>query len=350
MNQDESADAVSQLWQLSDVITPIAVRVAATLRLVDHIDEGHRTVHALANRVGAETGSLRRFVRFLDHIGVLAIDGDEVSVARLGETLRSDHPSTLAAWLDLDGFGGRMDRAIMELRQAVCTGGPVWELAHGLPFWQDLEANPDIARSFNNVMATGSAGASGTEIATRYDWSQVATVVDIGGGSGAMLLTIAEHHPHINGSVLELAGPASEAQAAFAEHGVADRLRAVSGSMFDCVPPGADVYMLVSVLHDWNDADAQKILANCCQAAGPGGRVLIVDGLLTEQNANVASMDLRMMLLVGGRERSADDYATLAATSGLEINFIQPLDAWNGASAMIECTPTTAGQQRRADQ
>lgn len=335
-----TTDPVAELWQRSDLITPMAIRVAVTLGLADHLADGPRTIEDLADRSGADPSALGRLVRFLAHVGIVEVDHDDVRLGPVGEPLRTGHESNLSEWLNLEGFGGRMDGAITRMRTAVRDGRPVWEDAWGRPFWEDLDANPHIAESFNDVMATGSAGASAAEIAERYDFTELATIVDVGGGSGAMLATIAERHPHVTGSVLELGHTAAEARTNFTTRRLADRLSAVEGSMFDAVPPGADLYLLVRVLHDWNDDDAQRILANCAAAAAAGnGRILIVDGLLSDDNPGVSSIDLRMMLLVGGRERSATDFRALADASGLDVIDIQPLDVGNGASAMIECAP-----------
>lgn len=335
---DFVSTTVSEMWGLSDLVTPIALRVAASLRIADHVASGVTSVGELAEATGTNPDALGRLLRYLATVGVLdeTVDGAIVLTER-GRVLGSDHPSRLHAWLDLAGFGGRLDRTMVELLEAVRTGGPVHDVVHGLPFWDDLAAHPDVAQSFDRLMGD-QISASVPHIVRRYDWAEVHSVVDVGGGTGTLLAALAEANPQLRGVVVDLPGPAAAAAQRFAGSGLEDRCRAQPGSFFDPLPPGADAYVLATVLHDWNDADATRILANCRRAAAPGGRIVIIDNVADDQNPSaVAAMDLRMLVLFGGRERNLEDYEDLVSASGLTVTAVRPLPLWG--KAILECRP-----------
>src|SRR5512142_1367251 len=167
-----SSERAPSAWQrlapIIDLVTPMAVRVAATLRLADLMAGGAERVEELADRTGTDVDALGRMLRHLTCHGVFA----EPSPGRftsneIADLLRSDHPSGLRAMLDLETFGGRMDLVFTELRHTVRTGGPAWEAAFGTPFWDYLAAEPAVAASFDAMMA----GSARTAAATVCDWS-----------------------------------------------------------------------------------------------------------------------------------------------------------------------------------
>jgi hypothetical protein len=307
-------------WQrlapITDLVTPMAVRVAAALRLADLMADGAETVDELAARSGTDADALGRMLRHLACHGVFAESAPgRFALNDTAEMLRSDHPSGVRLWFDLDGFGGRMDLAFTELMHTVRTGQPAWEVAFGAPFWEHLAADPALAASFDAVMA----GSFRAVAATEYDWSAVRHVVDVGGGTGSLVAEVLEANPDIRATLVDLPDTVARGRELLAARGLEGRCEFAGQSFFDPLPPGHDVYLLSAVLHDWGDEPATAILRRCAEAAGASGRVVIVEshGTGGEDPAMFAEMDLRMLVLCGGRERSVDDYAALAGAAGL---------------------------------
>ncbi|WP_410809357.1 methyltransferase [Micromonospora sp. 067-2] len=317
MSSNESGPSAGQLLAATaDLVTPMAVRVAATLRLADLLTDGAVGVDELAERSGSHVDALGRLLRHLTCHGVFV----EPSPGRfaLNETadlLRSDHPSGMRMWFDLDGFGGRMDLVFTELLHTVRTGQPAWETAFGAPFWEHLNADPALAGSFDATMA----GSSRTTAATSYDWSGVRHVFDVGGGTGALLAEILEANPDIRATLVDLPDTVARGRRLLADRGLAERCDFAGQSFFDPLPAGGDAYLLSAVLHDWDDESAIAILRRCAEAAGETGRVVIVEshGSAGNDPGAFAEMDLRMLVLSGGRERDVEDFARLTAAAGL---------------------------------
>ncbi len=307
-----------RLQPLMDLTTPWALRVVATLRVPDLIASGVTELDALAARCGADAETLGRVMAFLVTRGVF--DEPAQGTFTLTPTGRLlEDGAGVRAWLDQDGFGARMDRAWPALLETVRTGKPHYADVFGLSFWEDLDANPRIAESFNALMAAQSASI-GPELAEHYDWSGVAEIVDVGGGSGTLVASLARAHPHLRGTVLDLPATARAAAERSAREGLAGRCRAQGGSMFDPLPKGADVYTVSMVIGDWDDAEGTAILRRCAEAAGTGARVLIVEGALPEDDAESSSaMDLLMLVLVGGRSRTLEQFRTIIAAAGMEL-------------------------------
>jgi hypothetical protein len=312
-----------KLWAVADLATPMAVRVAATLRLADHIVAGTRTTEALAATVQADPDALERLLRHLVDAGVLTRDGSgEYGLTSLGEELRSDYPHGIREWIDLEGALGRADLSLVQLLHTVRTGEPGFPLQFGRSFWEDLAADPERSASFDALMGARLSGDAAT-LATTYPWDELGRVVDVGGGNGSLLIAILRAHPGLRGTVLELPAPAASAREAIAAAGLADRADAQAGSFLDPLPAGAGGYVLTGVLHDWDDQDALRILKRCVEAAGETGRVIVVEEVVGD-DAESASGDLRMLSFVRGRDRTFDQLAALGQAAGLEVGEVVP--------------------------
>jgi predicted O-methyltransferase YrrM len=326
-------------WQalapLMDLVTPMALRVAATLRLADLMpDDGTgdgTAVGDLAERAGADPDALARMLRHLVQHGVFTEPRPgRFAVNPTAALLRTGEPG--AAWLDLDGFGGRMDLAFTGLAHTVRTGEPAWEQVFGRPFWDYLDANPAISASFDATMAVDAGNAA---VADRYDWTSVRHVADIGGGTGTLIAEVLRRHPRLRGTLADLPETAARARQYLAGLGLDDRCEVVGQSFFDPLPAGADAYLLSRVIHDWDDAAASAILRRCAEAAGRDGRVLVIESAAAGGDpAGFAEMNLRMLVLAGGRERTIDDYAALAAGAGLQVTAVHDITERH---VIIEC-------------
>jgi len=320
------------LWELSDLSTPWCVHVAATLRLADHIAAGKGEIDALAAAAGADRDSLCRVLRHLVSKGVF----EEPARGRfaLNETAQGllDGPCRLG--LDLDGIGGRMAHAWGTLLSAVRKGRPAYAEAFGRGFWEDLDAHPDIAADFDALMGPAGHGAPDPHVlADPADWESVRTVVDVGGGTGSLLAEVLRAHPRVRGTLVDLPRTVALSCDVFQAAGVADRVTTVGQSFFDPLPGGADVYLLKSVLCDWPDREAKAILRRCAEAAHPSGRVV---AFTRTESAQDASPELLMLVLVGGRDRTFEEFRELAGDAGLEVRAVgrQP-----SGRSFAECRP-----------
>ncbi|WP_405435384.1 methyltransferase [Streptomyces avidinii] len=329
---------VAEVLALSSLSTPMAIRVAATLKIPDLIAQGEHRAERLASASGADPGSLLRLMRHLATVGILAErPSGGFELTELGETLRSDHPSGLRPWLDATGALGRSDLAFFGLLETVRTGRPAYEGVFGRPFWDDLSVTPELGDSFDTLMASERGRAVG-EIAEAVAWAAVSAVVDVGGGTGRQLARIVKGNPDLQGVLVDLPATAAAAGRYFVEEGIASQCSTAAGSFFEPLPPDADLYLLSFVLHDWSDTAAARILRRCADAVARNGRVVIVEHVLddAQMGRRVTGMDMRMMTTFGGRERALSEYAALAETAGLKVERAQPIPS--GAS-VIECVP-----------
>ncbi|SMC73689.1 methyltransferase [Kibdelosporangium aridum] len=303
------------LMALSDLASPWAVRVVATLRIADLIAAGVTDVATLAARSGADEDALHRVLRYLACRELFKETSPGVfALTDSARPLLSGHPLRLRDWFDLEGAGGRMDHVFSQLLAVVRTGKPGYPMLYGRELWQDTMDSPEIAESYDSLMAAHTQFV-GPAVVSGYDWDSVGNVVDVGGGTGSLLTRLALANPRLRGTLVDLPEAAGAAAKGFARAGVADRCRAVAGSFFDPLPPGADVYLLSWVLHDWNDADTVRILRRCAEVAG---RVVIVENLDTgEWPERATAMDLRLLVLFGGKERTPEQLDLLAGAAGL---------------------------------
>jgi SAM-dependent methyltransferase len=237
--------------------------------------------------------------------------------------------------LDLDGIGGRMAYAWGSMLQAVKTGAPAYHTIFGRPFWGDLEANPQIAESFDALMGPTGHGTPDPEVLVLGDWQSVHSVVDVGGGTGALLAEILRVRTAVRGTLVDLPRTVARSAAIFQAAGVADRVTTVGQSFFDELPAGADVYLLKNVLGDWPDSEATAVLKRCAEAASPSGRVVILGGVSPDRPGG-PSPELLMLVLVGGKDRSLSEFRELARTAGLEVH---TTGRQTSGRFVVECRP-----------
>jgi hypothetical protein len=305
----------ADLWRLADLATPWCIHVVATLRIAERLEAGTSEIAELAAAAGADADSLHRVLRHLVEQGLF----EEPVAGRfaLNEAARGLLEPGARLGLDLDGFGGRMALAWGSLLAAVRTGAPAYHTVFGRPFWEDLAAHPAIAESFDALMGPGH-GTPDPAVLAADRWEGVHTVVDVGGGTGALLAEVLRARPGVRGILVDLPATVARSAPVFAAAGVADRVTVAGQSFFDPLPAGADLYLLKSVLSDWPDAGARAILHRCAEAARPQGRVVVLNGVLPEERKG-PSPALLMMVLVGGRDRSLSQFRSLAASAGLEV-------------------------------
>ncbi len=320
------------LWTLSDLSTPWCVHVVVTLRVAEHIEAGKGEIGALAAAAGADRDSLQRVMRQLVSKGLF--EEPERGQFALNEPARGLLEGSTRLGLDLDSLGGRMAHSWSTLLSAVRTGRTAYPEAFGRTFWEDLDANPKIAADFDRLIGPEGHGTPDPHVlVNEADWAEIKTVADIGGGTGALLAEILRAHPEVRGTLVDMPRAVAQSGDIFHAAGVADRATAVGQSFFDPLPPGCDLYVLKSVIGDWPDRETVAILQRCAEAARPKGRVVVFNVAAPGEEA---SPDLLMMVLVGGKERTLEEFRELAREAGLEVSATgkQPT-----GRKFVECRP-----------
>jgi hypothetical protein len=317
---DDDLAAAAALFVESDLVTPMVLRVAATLRLPDHLAGGPLDAAALATATDTDPDALDRVLHHLAAVGVLTRHDGTYELTPRGAVLRDDHPSGLRALLDEDRAIGRADLAFVHLLHSVRTGEAGYPRQFGRDFWPDLAADPARTASFDAQMGSDVA-AWAPAVVGAFDWSRCGHVVDVGGGNGTLLAALLTAYPSLRGTVFDQPATVDAAIATLRAAGVGDRADVVAGSFFDedAIPAGAGAYLLCAVLHDWDDESAAAILRRCAAAAGDAGRVVVVEKTGAEGAEPSTAMNLRVLVYFGGRERDVDAIVDLAAPTGLTL-------------------------------
>ena len=289
---------------MAGLATPMAIRVAATLDLVEHAGPAGATAEALAAATGTFAPALRCLLDHLVAVGVFAAESGRYRPTDLGAQLAGDHSAGIKPLLDIRCAGGRAELA------------SAYERRYGRAFWADIDADPALRRSFDAQMRWRFRDQA-PQIAARFDWGRFPRILDVGGGNGTLLEAILLAHPGLRGEVLDLAPSAAAATERLAAAGLADRAGAVAGSFFDPLPTGADAYLVSDIVHDWDDDHARRILARCRDAAAPDAAVVVIEPV--QNHGSDTAIDLFMLMCFAGRERTIDELTALAADSGLTL-------------------------------
>ncbi|WP_436840067.1 methyltransferase [Streptomyces abikoensis] len=322
VTKDARKDAARIIDEALGFLYPAALRVAAAVGVADHLTDGPRTPSELAKATGTDPRSLHRVLRLLATRGLFEEDGEgRFRLTETGDALRSDAPlSVRSAVLMIT------DRTFWlpagEMTRCVEQGASAFEDIFGAPFFDHFERDAETAAIFHDGMASMS-DAENQPIADAYSFPPGATVVDVGGGHGGLLLSVLSDRPDLQGTLYDqphvLAGHRLNTPE------LAGRWTTAEGDFFTSAPPG-DIYLLKRILHDWDDAQSRTILRNCREAMRPGGRVLVIDAVIPQGNAphQGKTLDLMMMASLVGRERTEREFRDLFAEAGLHLSRIIP--------------------------
>jgi hypothetical protein len=319
----EEASAMTASEQLHALLNGFrvsqALHVAAVLGLSDLLADGALDVDTLARATDADPGSLRRLLRALAAVGVY-VETDEGSYANteLSAVLQTGSPESVKGWATFIGES-YVWSSWGSLLSSTRSGETAFDALHGMDVWAYRAADAAKAAVFDAAM-TDLATRMAAALTAAYDFPPQGLVVDIGGGHGALLASVLAAYPNLSGVLFDLPHVVAGADQHLAQAEVRSRLRLVAGDMFQAVPPGADVYLLKSTLHDWADAECESILRVCRDAMSPSSTLLIVERLLAGPNegADTKFSDLNMLVMTGGRERSEHEFIRLLERSGLE--------------------------------
>jgi len=309
-------------------LTTQLLYVAARLGVADALAAGPRTGPEIAAAVGADPDRLTRMLRGLALDDVLAeYEDGRFALTPVGECLREGVPGSLRGQVLVRG--DVYWEAAAGLLQAATDGGTALEHVHGARFFDYLAAEPERAAAFQASMAHRSEREA-ADVVAAYDFGGIGRLVDVGGGSGVLLEAILRATPALHGILFDRPDAVERAQRRLAAAGVDSRCECVAGDFFAAVPPGADAYLLSRVIHDWDDADAHCILARCREAMPPHARLLLVEAILPERardGPEAVRMDVHMLMLLGARERTEDEYRRLLAGAGFALRRVVPTES-----------------------
>jgi O-methyltransferase/methyltransferase family protein len=302
-----------------------AIYAAARLGIADLLAQGPKTAEALASSTGTHAPSVYRLMRTLASMGYFKEDEDHrFALDELGAALKADAPGAARSSV-LALAGSWMWKAWDEFLYSVQTGETAFDKVFGVSLFGYLAQHPGEAKLFGEAMI-GFHGAEPPAVAEAYDFAGIDTLVDVGGGTGNLLGTVLRRHKRMKGIVYDLAHVVSEALRNFRAWGIADRASAEPGSFFESVPAGADAYLLSHVIHDWDEEKCVAILRNCRAAMRDSARLLMVEYVLPSGNEPHIGkiLDLVMLTVPGGMERSDKQYRELLAKAGLHVTRIVP--------------------------
>ncbi|PRH87309.1 methyltransferase [Labrys okinawensis] len=304
------------------------VWAAAKLGLADHLVAGPRSAEELAEPLGLHAPSLHRFMRCLASLGVLGErTGQRFALTELGEALRTGAPGAARSTVLTFGspwFVGPLDEIIYSLQ----TGKTAFEKVHGMPVFDYLGQHPEEASLFSETMV-GVNGQEPEAVAAAYDFSSFGTIVDVGGATGNLLGTILARHPGPRGVLFDRPYVVAEAPALLEARGVRERVTIEPGDFFETVPAGGDAYVLSHVIHDWSEAQCLAILGHVHKAMQPDGRLLLVEMVLPAGDAPHPGklLDMVMLALPGGQERTEEEYRQLLARAGFRLTRVVPTES-----------------------
>lgn len=296
-----------------------AIGAAARLGIADHLADNAQTSEQIGRAVGANEDAVYRLLRALASIGVFQLlEGDRFALTPLGQMLRTNAEGSVrhlamavtnhAHWAPW----GKLDESIR-------TGRPSAKAALGMELWEWYQRHPQDAMIFSLAMGNV-ARLVAAELLGLIELGENQVVADVGGAHGVILRTILKADPSLRGILFDLPHVIEAAKEEIDREGLAGRCKLVGGDFFKQVPDGADIHVLKQIIHDWDDERAALILRNCHQALRPNGRILLLEMLLPADNSPspVQFIDLNMLVLLGGRERSDAEYSKLLWQAGFK--------------------------------
>ena len=315
-----------------------AVYLAARLKIADAVGDRPAALADIAAATGTRLDELRRLLRALSSHGIFKEETDGRFIQTpLSEVLRSDRAGGMRAIAEVE-LGHDHYESWRDIESCLRQGGPAFERLYGMPVFRYYSAHPELeamfAEAMTNLTAIAHAGILGA-----YEFEGFRKAVDVGGGQGSFLGAILDRNPSTEGVLFDL--PSVIADAAKGEHVSRHqgRLETVGGDFFQGVPPGGDLYILKFILHDWDNADSLRLLANIRKAITPHGRLSVVELVLPERNEPHIGplMDLNMMVMTGGIERSAAEYGAILSEAGFRL---ERTVGTRSPFSVIEAAPT----------
>ncbi|HEY8205240.1 MAG TPA: methyltransferase [Pyrinomonadaceae bacterium] len=304
------------------------VYIAAKLGIPDLLKAGPKTAEELSTACGAHAPSLFRVLRALAAVDVLRQSSDNrFGNTPLSDTLRSDALGSLRAFA-MTELGEEHYPAWGELLHSVRTGEIAFDKAFGEPVWEFFAKSPENAKIFNDAMSGMTAQAEAA-LHAAYDFAGINTIVDVGGGHGGLITSILKKNPRMRGILFDSPQVIEGAKSKLAESGVADRCEPVGGDFFQSVPSGGDAIIMKWIIHDWNDEQSITIMKNCHRALPENGKLILVEAVVPpgDEMHFAKFIDLNMLVMTGGRERTAEEFGRLYEAAGFRLTRVVPTES-----------------------
>lgn len=289
---------------------------AAKLKVADQLVDGPKTAEELAGVMGLHGPSLERLLRALVTLEAMTADGGGFGLTEFGRAMVAGAPGSIRSMI-LGVMSEDHRRAWAELPHGVRTGETAFDHVHGMPVFEYYGKHPELSADFNDAMTAGSAAIE-SALCEAFDFSAFRRIVDVGGGNGGLLAGLLTSAPKASGVLFDTAAGLAGAEGLLEARGVADRCERVAGDFFESVPGGGDLYILKWILHDWDDRRAGAIARNCRKAMEKGARIMVIESILPDGDVPSPGRlgDLNMMVMTGGRERSAAEYRKMLEAAG----------------------------------
>ncbi|MBK8698586.1 MAG: hypothetical protein IPN29_03225 [Saprospiraceae bacterium] len=286
--------------------------------VLEAIGSGMSTNDELAKKCNLNNNVLARTLRYASIIGLVNITENKYSLTEVGLSFLKNTPGSLYGSANFIGAPPWRD-SWMNFEHCLKSGEPAFDHVFGQPFFQFLDTNQEYGRPFNHYMTMMTTMVAPV-VAEAYDFSAFDKICDVGGGQGILLKAILEKSPRSKGILFDMESAVEENLI----ENSSDRVGIVSGSFFDSIP-AADCMVLKTIIHDWNDENALKILTNCRKSLNPGGKILLVEQVVDEPYTLMSLFyDLHMQVMLGGAERTKQEFKILFESAGLKLNRIIP--------------------------
>ncbi len=302
-----------------------ALAIAVKLDIADLLKDGPKSIEELADATGTHAPSLFRVLRALAGAGVFnEYESGRFAATNLAATLQTGVPGSLRGFV-LEELDEEHYSAWSDMMHSVMTGETAFDHHFNMDLWTYRARHPEDAKTFDEAMANMTEAAVGP-ILGAYDFSSFGTVVDVGGGDGSLLAAVLKTHAGMKGVLFDVPRVIHKAEHRIGAAGLTDRCHIVAGDFFKSITPGGDAYILKAVIHDWDDERAAAILRNCRRAMAENGRLLLIEAVIPPGNGPFFHkfMDLNMMVMTGGRERTEAEYRALLSAAGFKLTRIVP--------------------------
>jgi ubiquinone/menaquinone biosynthesis C-methylase UbiE len=321
---DQKPNPRQQLLQMiHSYWTAQAIHVAAKLKLADLVKDEPKTAEELAKASKTHPPSLYRLMRALASVGIFCEGADgRFSMTSIAECLLDRPGSQYAVALTM---GDEHYRAWGDLLYSIQTGKPAFDHLYGKPIFDYLSENAEPAKIFDAAM-TGFHGPETQAMIDAYDYAGINTLIDVGGGNGTVLSAVLKKNPAMKGILYDLPGVIERAKQNLADQGLASRCQTIAGSFFESAPPGGDAYQMRHIIHDWTDEQCRTILSHIRKVMPKLGRLLVIEMVIKPGNEPQPAkwLDLNMLVLPGGRERTEAEYREMFAKAGFRLERIVP--------------------------
>ena len=312
------------------------IYVVSNLRIADILSDGPKSIEELSKLANVHSSSLFRIMRALACLGIFSETNDgRFELTPMAECLKSDALRPISLMMHSDWH----DKAWDNLLESVKTGEKAFDKVHGMPIFDWFRENPQAAQIYNEANAI-KAITSHRSIIGAYDFSEISSLTDIGGGNGALMVEILKANPFLRGVVADLPSVVQTAKDYIRNEGFESRCKAVKCDIFNKIPVGSDAYLVSHILHDWEDEKCLTILGNLYKAMKSGTKLLVVESLIPSGNEfSIAKLlDIEVFVMGGGRERTENEFQDLFESAGFDLSKVMPTD---GSVSIIEGIRTT---------